>query len=1073
MKFAKALKVKINTATHAYHHNLLAKAFNDRILSGAGDCAWRIFYYAYSIFRGIRNPQDTNFPAQDEWFKFYAYLEPKMMFGKFGWPQAQAGEAEGANVANPFMAWIFGNNSKVTKSDGTKDETEQRIHGYWSEPIRLGGLEMNPPRKMPVKTSGDPNLNSVWYDSQIQRGCAAFVPNYKYFPRGSTKVATKELSLVSLGVCAAARRHLKYVMETAIMGVYAPSYVPDSEKKGGIFRKKNAAKDQAEQAIYYYLSYFRGTEDVRAKHNLSTKNVTNDGFDFETFFSRQFLLAPNYSKPKYELFASGNLKTDNFGNYKIKYDNIGYPELFPEGEGSFFWQYTIKQSSNYNLIKTENSATFTFQGDKATSSGSIKITEFDTNPDPKINKNRFCLSAIFIQSSDFAVKFNDQADRLLQGAYIDVYVNGKIYESIPIKAEDRYLINNRTGIVNDNAVSSTDEFRLYQFNKIHYFRYPVKGLVSFKIRGSEGVDNPNSSSFGYVNFGLSTNISGQGSSISFFIKFAHVLEMKPSAADAYVMMRVATTEGAGTDAGQLDPVGHFNCDAARKVFNNYIRYGVVYTLSPQKKLYQNDAFVSANPVYESIRKFVSSNIKLADRTTLVDYEIDSSGNSVLYYKRYAMSMKNTGVDIFRGLGPSIDEVGNRNMIGTKTEVFIPIIKGKRYIVIDSTKNTNNYIEYCRGTNLLRYKHGATFIGGDYYFVSKYSNPTIGVYEIEGITDFQYLNNKPNGTILVDGVKQTAPGVISNEWCMFMSYNLYHWSNSSAWKPDSYGDVLGALNARCLTNSKALEYLSTTSKNVKRHLANVTARMFDIPLVVEGPSGYNYIENANTAPQYRDWIQATNLPAAFAESCKIYQRPYQILSVTRANNYDPRCDVIKVTLKGRLNPATDIPSGKVSENLDLIAASHSSKASGVRTDENAVIDYLLHILAGTQCPRGAIGDVSLDNQNFWQNHRPFGCCYPRFYFTKLVPMVSVGTPMYSDHYRQMEFYLRAMCNGFVNRSTEMTPKEIQDIIARGLDGLSMTGGYDSAIGDYIFEDLMANSYDNPETIPLPSNMVGGG
>jgi hypothetical protein len=81
-------------------------------------------------------------------------------------------------------------------------------------------------------------------------------------------------------------------------------------------------------------------------------------------------------------------------------------------------------------------------------------------------------------------------------------------------------------------------------------------------------------------------------------------------------------------------------------------------------------------------------------------------------------------------------------------------------------------------------------------------------------------------------------------------------------------------------------------------------------------------------------------------------------------------------------------------------------------------------------------------------------------------------MYSDHYTQMEYYLRAMCNGFVNRTSEMSPEEVENIITQGLDGISGVGGYDSAIGDYIFEDLMSMCYDNPEEIPVPPNMVGG-
>ena len=1064
MRFPTAKKVKINEAPNHNQHNALALSFNQKIVSGLGDCSWRIFYYAFSMFRGLRNPQDTNYPAQDEWFKFYAHLEPKMTYGKFGWPEAPAGEAQGPNVANPFMAWIFGNNGKVTKADGTKDDTKDRIHGYWSEPIRLGGLEIYPPKTMPTKTSGDPNLNTVWYDSEIQRGCAAFIPDFKYLQRNALEASTKELSLVSLGICAAARRHLRYVMETASMGNYAPSYVPDTQKKGGVFRKKNAVKDQNEQAIFYYLSYFRGVEDQRAKHNLTNKNVTVDGFDFETFFSRQFLLAPNYSKPKYELNANGQIKKDALGNNKIKYDNFGYPELFPEGVGSFLWTYNVNTSDVDNVVQTADNASFYFHGDTLTQ------TEFDTNPNQGADKNRFCLSAIFIQSSDFAVRLTDNADALLNGMIIDIYLNGKIYESVSITNKDRYPINNRTANENNISVDRTNQYKIFQFNKIHYFKYPVKGKVSFKIRGCLDAGIPAPGNYGKLNLGLKIG-SATNSNVSFFIKFAHVLEMKPSAADAYVMMRVATTEGMGSDAGQMDPVGHFNCNVAKRIFTNYIRYGVAYTLTEGKTLYQNEAYVSANPVYESVRKFINNNVKMADRNSLVDYEVDGNGNSVLYFQRYAMGMKNTGVDIFRGMGPSIDEVGNRNMIGSKAEVFTPIVKGQIYIVIDSGRNTNEYIQYCNGTSLIKYKHGSTFIGGDYYYVSKYSSQTIGVYELDGIVSGDLAYDNPKQKILVDGKKQTSPGNISNEWTMFMTYNLYHWSNSSAWKPEMYGDIMGALNARCLTSSKALENNSRTSKNVKKHLANVTWSPNDIPLVVEAPSGYNYIESANTSMQYSDWKNNVNYPRAFASSCKIYEAPYKVLATTRMNGKDPKSEIIKVTLKGRLsNYRPTAIKGRVSESLDAVAQIFSSDKDGVRSDENAVFDYLLHKLTGNSCPRGIVGDVSLDNQNFWTKHRPFGCCYPRFYFNKLIPMVSAGTPMYSDHYRQMEYYLRAMSNGFINKASEMTPEEVRDIITSQNTGIDYIRGYDSAVGDYIFEDLMASSYDNPITIPIPPNMA---
>lgn len=1084
MKFPKAIKVKINTTPNYQIHNILAYAFNQKITSGLGDCAWRIFYYAYSMFRGLRNPQDNNYPAQDEWFKFYAYLEPKAADGKFGWPEAPAGEATGPNVANPFMAWIFGNNSKVTMANGVKDDTKDRIFGYWSEPIRLGGLEIKVPRKMPSKNYGDPNLSVAWSDAQIQRGCAAFIQDFKYLPRNSQTPSSKELELVSLGICAAARRHLKYIMETESMGRYAPSYVPDQDGKGGVFRKKSAVKDQIEQAIYYYLSYFRGTEDERAKHNYLGKDIRRNGFDFETFFSRQFLLAPNYSKPRYVIKENGQVKKDALGNSVVKYDTIGYPELFPEGPLSFYVNLPILSTNQSTVLSPAQLKNIcTFQG---TDENNKVITEFNTNPYPEINKNRFCLSAIFIQTSDIACLNGDPdgESQLLKNVFLDVYVNNKIYQSIPIKQEDKYSINNRTGLINNinsGFIQGVNQYKIYQFNKIHYFKYPVKGNISFKIRGSEGEPFPSYLSPGGINVGVKiqkknndNTISDVLSNFSMFIKFAHVIDMKPSAADAYVMMRVATTEGAGKDAGQMDPVGHYKTDKAKTIFNNYIKFGVAYNYT-DKTLYQNDSYVSANPIYESVRKFISSNIKMADRTTLVDYEIDSDGNSVLYFNRFAMGMKKTGLDIFRGLGPSIDPVGNRNIRGAAAEEFVPIIKGKYYIVLDSDKNTNTFIKYIDGTTVRELKHGATFKGGDYYYVSYHDSSTIGVYELEGITGPEYVNTQKKSEIYVDGKKQVSPGTATNEWCMFMSYNLYHWSNSSPWKPEMYGDIMGALNGRCLTNSSVLEYYARSSKNVKRHLAQVSARSSSIPLVVEAPSGYNFTESANLKVQYLDWLNEDDIPQLFARSCSIYQPPYVIKSVTRANNYDPKSDVLKVTLQGRLMwNASQNFTGRVSELLEYAGRIFlGAEGSYSRTDENAVVHYLLHTLSGQSCPRNVVGDVSLDNQNFWANQRPFGCCYPRFYFIKMIPRVSSFTTMYSDHYRQMEFYLRAMCTGFINRKSEMTPDEVKSVISQGLTGLNMVGGYDSAIGDYIFEDLMAISYDNPEVIPLPPNMVGTG
>ena len=584
--------------------------------------------------------------------------------------------------------------------------------------------------------------------------------------------------------------------------------------------------------MFYYLSFFRGTEDQRAGHNKISPNVADDGFNFETFFSRQFLLAPNYSEPKYELDQSGKIKKDQLGNGLVKYDNIGYPELFPQSP-SFYWSVPVTNAIDNTFVPCSSSVDQKFTDTDSYSFTSSSGPFFDTNP--KNSFNKFCLASLFIQTSDIASTTVSGASELLRGLSIDVYLDKKFYVGIPIGLESIYPVNKRTGAVNNRITGVVNQYQIYQFNKIYYFQYPVKGKVSFKVRST--VDN------GVLNIGKKI-VDGSTFTLknfSIFLKLAHVFEMKPTVADAYTLMRVATTEGQGSDAGQMDPVGHFKGDLCQTVFANYYKFGVAYTLRQDASLYQNETYISANPVYESARKFISNNIKMADRVTLVDYEVNATGQSVLYFLRFAYGMKNSGVDIFRGLGPSITPVGNRNISGSKTEVFIPIVKGKKYIVLDSSSARDGYVLYrISETRVEKYSHSQTFIGGDYYYISKHSNDTVGLYEIEGITSSDLINKKPKLKIKPDDKNlQYSNGNVSNEWTMFMSYNLYHWSNSSAWKPAMYGDIMGALNGRCLTGSDTLEYNKRTSKNVKKHLANVTWKPYDIPLVVEAPTGYNY------------------------------------------------------------------------------------------------------------------------------------------------------------------------------------------------------------------------------------------
>jgi hypothetical protein len=86
----------------------------------------------------------------------------------------------------------------------------------------------------------------------------------------------------------------------------------------------------------------------------------------------------------------------------------------------------------------------------------------------------------------------------------------------------------------------------------------------------------------------------------------------------------------------------------------------------------------------------------------------------------------------------------------------------------------------------------------------------------------------------------------------------------------------------------------------------------------------------------------------------------------------------------------------------------------RTDENAVIEYLHHQSATYSCKRNMIGDyAALSDAVEGIGYRPFGACYPRFYFLKLIPKVAAGSILNTEPYAQMDFYFRGMAGAFIN------------------------------------------------------------
>ncbi|HIL26185.1 MAG TPA: hypothetical protein EYG21_02150, partial [Nitrospinaceae bacterium] len=364
-----------NVCPNHIKHNKLADEANKRLQQSGPDSAWRIFYYADSIFTGMRNtatpgqPLGIN-PAEDEWWKIYNAIEyPTASTGNGNWPLTLAGTPQGANVMNPLNAYIFGLKTSENKKSGLEKQ------GPWAEGnIFDGGL---------VEGSFGVLNNRSYFESSFRiRG--ALMPNDTYSREGdkfrkenwSRYLPSPHSShFLSQGLHTAGRQVDKFFREYASNTIYmryAPSVYSGSYKRypqapagmynpvikppEGILKRKNAAKDLLRFALWCYVFYFRGSEAQRSLfchakswavpkteftatdeyvgQAIFGETTTQDkgplticdvGFDFNEYYSRQNLLAPALGCKliggKYAVIRSGT----SWRGYGPSVDGTGNP----------------------------------------------------------------------------------------------------------------------------------------------------------------------------------------------------------------------------------------------------------------------------------------------------------------------------------------------------------------------------------------------------------------------------------------------------------------------------------------------------------------------------------------------------------------------------------------------------------------------------------------------------------------------------------------------------------------------------------------------------------------------------
>jgi hypothetical protein len=521
---------------------------------------------------------------------------------------------------------------------------------------------------------------------------------------------------------------------------------------------------------------------------------------------------------------------------------------------------------------------------------------------------------------------------------------------------------------------------------------------------------------------------------------AELYSYKPQFVDAYLLLRLSATLGTGA-IGTVDGSG-FDATNARQLWESYKNNGCIangFVAGPR-----DPGPVNENPVYEAARKFSREHVKILDRQPFLSYEVNADGKSVFRFKRWAYGLFNDKADQFYNLAPSFEPV---------TEIIV----GEEYVV----RATSGSVAYA-GKN---YYHGERFFG------------------LGGVPP-KFTKSGDAEAFVYDGIKSVArPKGQTNEWVFFPNFHVYHWSPSSIWKTDAYGDYF-TLNDRCAF------YSASTPTELNAHINYTVAVQvaqrddltgYDTILLGEKiltpsdtfavspemPSGYRYAYNFNTSGVDED----------FCSSCRVYEPPNEIESCT----IEPDMvnggvnDVVVITLKDRLHYHPDAPSSFGTDSTSWNVA--DLQAEDYRTNDNALREYVVWRDQGTHASWKTGDSASFSNVQLLADN-PYGSVIPHFFFLHLIPKPyddgndaqnSHDTRVTVDTFRQIEFYLRAMCEGFVDGEATLALQCVFE--DNPFDFVYSSLCFQAFSGSHIGSFALRIREDNPDTFgPLPNSVM---
>jgi hypothetical protein len=1032
IKFTKALEVAVGNKITSTQYNSLAAAFNDRILSGIGDAAWRIIWAVWAVVRYIENDVDIGVEGaslsapQDAWLRVYALAKPQ---DGYTWPPGEPGEEEGINLSSPLGWFIYGIDIR---------------NGLYGEDVRFSG-DPDSDQSGCEAVTDTVNLGAVWVGAANQRGWVA--------PDGSYNAPAYTAANSHYRIAYA---YLKPYLK--MYGGYQPGMIQVDDCG-------NASETDGTPATPIYQIVFTklGLENplaVTPCRDSTTKCYKGYCPLGTPGASRGDVLAGiGYGRDAYYLY-----RQDDKGN-PILVEILSKKEWF---EGPYTGYGRLHRPTGQQMDQILNRFARDFRGsdDERVRGFDINQLSFDFQ---NFFANQYMLAPAYGTASGgghaIYPEFNlsGGGNGYIAPGSVNIhegYVLAGVYAQVAQVAKDQGPITmelyDGTGwtfpIRLDPDKNRQGEFLSY------FWGNQVKRRTNVRLRLTS---NMHLDAGGYA-----------------LVQLAELLDYKPAIADAYAVLRLGSTKGGDWTgkANGLDTYGKYDGGVARAIWDDYRKFGCIVNQFgsgglPTQYDELGSAPISSNPIHEAARLEFLENVRLATRNSLVKYEVGPDGKSVLYYRRYVSQEDLTvgedypddpwatdgQLDIFENIAPSLDP--------TPSGKIVPEVD---YVVRGETGQTLTYVDG-KGKEKV-YTPGQSFKGLN--GVEKY-NGDARPYRKEGI------------------LKEAPPRGESNRWCMFLSLNAYRgedwdsvdWDtgdtvmNSSSYKPSVHDNFI-VMQQRCQFHTP--EFNSWDKLSLRTHFV-YGAKVADYP---EAPSGLIYASSTNRPPDPGRDENDQPIPEQvearrnFYRSCQIYQAPYEVESITNA--------VLKAN--GQIVDLPSAPSALTGADIPLVKIKFTTRLRNCgtapngstdallnepyRTDENALRHYLLKRAQGTNCPR-LPGDTASRAQFLTSDH-PWGCCFPRSYFVRLVPTVyadkpendiaqeSVDTRTLVDAFGQMDFYGRAMSEGYIDRASTEDP-------IRCLRADDLTGD-ESMLIDYTPENWLFDAIGQPWLPMLPKELT---